>query len=44
MLANVDLLKISVFIFFDKTYLDAPLHNDWKYIKQQNVAGVKICL
>ena len=24
LLANVDLLKISVFIFFDKTYLEKP--------------------
>ena len=26
LLANGDLLKISVFIFFDKTFIEAPLH------------------
>ena len=31
-------------MFFDKTFTEAPLHNDRKYIKQQNVAAVKIYL
>ena len=43
-IANADSLKISVFMFFDKTFTEPPLHNDRKYIKQQNVAAVKIYL
>ena len=33
LLANADLLKISVFILLDKTSTGATLHNDKKHIK-----------
>ena len=33
MLANADLLNLSVSIFFYKTYLETLLRNDWKYIR-----------
>ena len=46
LLANAVLLKISVFIFFNKAYLQklCCVMIEVTYIKQQNVAAVKICL
>ena len=37
--ANVDFLKISVYIFFDKTYLQKP-----HCVMIENIAAVNICL
>ena len=37
LLANADLLKISIFIFFDKTYLQKP-----HYIMIENISSNKL--
>ena len=43
LLTNAYLLKKDLsFNFSDKTW--SLKHNDWKYIKEQNIAAVKICL